>query len=61
MSDSEYHAATRKVSSNFQQLIEEPELYFVALSFSSSDWLGIILARLEDLPELAESLCTVLA
>ena len=48
-----------KVSSNLQQLIEEPELYLVALSSSSpADQLGIIPAGLDDLPELAEGLCT---
>ena len=30
MSESEYYAPTGKVSSNLQQLIEEPELYLVA-------------------------------
>ena len=32
MSESEYFAATGKVSFNLQQLIEEPELYLVASS-----------------------------
>ena len=51
MSESEYHVATGKVSSNLQQLIEEPELYHVALSSSSpADQLGIIPAGLDDLP-----------
>ena len=61
MSESEYYAATGNVSSNLQQLIEEPELYLVALSSSSpADQLGIIPARLDDLPELAEGLFTSL-
>ena len=59
MSESEYYAATGKVSSNPQQLIEEPELYRVALSSSSpADQLRIIPAMLDDVPELAEGLCS---
>ena len=61
MSDSEYHAATGKIGFNLQQLIEEPELYRVAQSLSSTaDQLEIILARLDDFPELAEGFCTSL-
>ena len=55
MSESEYYAAAGKASCNRQQLIEEPELYLVALSSSSpANQLGIIPSRLNDLPELAE-------
>ncbi len=52
MSESEYYAATRKVVKNLQQLIDEPELYIVAI-FSSppSDQLAVIPDRLDDLYE----------
>ncbi len=59
MSESEYFAATRKVARNLQQLVEEPELYIVALSSSSpSDQLAIIPDRLDDLYELSDGVST---
>ena len=59
MSESQFHAATGKVSTNLQQLIEEPELLIVALiSSSPSDQLGIVPGSRDDLYELAEGVCT---
>ena len=54
MTDAEYLAASGKKVSNLQHMIEEPELYIVALcSSSATDQLAIIPDRLADLHELS--------
>jgi len=59
MTESEYLATSEEAVSNLQQLIEEPELYIVALSSSSpSDQLAIIPDRVDDLLELSDSIGT---
>jgi len=57
MTESEYLATSGEAVSNLQQLIEEPELYIVALSSSSpTDQLAIIPDRVDDLLELSDSI-----
>ena len=59
MTESEYLATSGEAVSNLQQLIEEPELYIVALSSSSpTDQLTIIPDRVDDLLELSDSIRT---
>lgn len=59
LTEDEYSAAKGKVTRNVQQLVEEPEIYIVALSSSSpTDQLAIIPDRLDDLKELSQDVST---